>query len=28
MNTTFVPYYAWSDRAKSEMTVWLTVVCE
>jgi len=27
-NTTFVPYYAWSNRGESEMTVWLPIVWE
>ncbi len=26
--TTFVPYYAWSNRGQSEMTVWLPIVWE
>ena len=26
--TTFVPYYAWSNRGQSEMTVWMPIVWE
>jgi uncharacterized protein len=26
VKTTFVPYYAWSNRGQSEMTVWLPIV--
>ena len=28
VKTTFVPYYAWSNRRQSEMTVWLPIVWE
>jgi DUF1680 family protein len=28
VKTTFVPYYAWSNRGESEMTVWLPIVWE
>jgi DUF1680 family protein len=28
VKTTFVPYYAWSNRGQSEMTVWLPIVWE
>lgn len=28
VTTTFVPYYAWSNRGESEMTVWLPIVWE
>lgn len=26
VRTTFVPYYAWSNRGTSEMTVWMPIV--
>jgi DUF1680 family protein len=26
VNTQFVPYFAWSNRGKSEMTVWMPIV--
>ena len=28
VSTTFVPYYAWSNRGQSEMTVWMPIVWE
>ncbi len=28
VETTFVPYYAWSNRGESEMTVWMPIVWE